>query len=177
MGARRQSRYRNVARVVGKIGKAGEVKVEPLDDLPFLLAPGMEVHLTPPRLTGLRSAVVERVAEMGEGWAVKFAGCDDSAAAFELVGRLCLVACDELPELEPELDPGQLVGLAVVDEELGALGEVDDVLVNPAQITLVVTDGEGREALIPFVDEFVRGFDGEDTLIVAIPEALLTLNS
>lgn len=173
--------YRNVARVTGKVGKAGEVKVEPIDELPFLLEPGMEVHLTPPRLTGLRSAAVERVSEMGEGWAVKFAGCDDSTAAFELVGRLCLVAIDDLPELEPELDPGQLLGLAVVDEELGALGEVVDVLVNPEQLTLVVAaagdgDAGAREVLIPFVDEFVRDIDDE-SLVVAIPPALLDLNA
>ena len=171
----RNHAYRNVARVTGKTGKQGEVRVEPIDGLPFLLREGLLVHLTPPPLEGIRSSVVEGVREMGDGWAVKFADARSSEDAFSLVGRLCLVAEADLPALEPEDDPWMLVGLQVVDEEAGALGEVTDLLMSSEQITLVVGDAEEPDRyLIPFVEEFVTGFDDEYITIKA-PKGLLDL--
>ena len=174
----RNNEYRNVARVAAKVGKAGEVKVEPIDDLPFLLLEGMEVHLMPPPLEGIRSSVVERIREQGDGWAVKFADSNSPADAFDLIGRLCLVAVEDLPEFEEPFDPFELVGLEVTDEQAGPLGTVGDVLVSSEQITLVVRDGEGdgdREVLIPYVEEFVTDVT-DDAIITAVPEGILNLN-
>lgn len=170
----RNNEYRNVARVAAKVGKAGEVKVEPIDDLPFLLLEGMEVHLTPPPLEGIRTSTVERIREQGDGWAVKFADSNSPADAFDLVGRLCLVAVDDLPEFEEPFDPRELVGLAVHDEEAGDLGTVTDVLVSSEQVTLVVGDGE-RETLIPYVEEFVTEV-ADDLITTLVPRGILDLN-
>ncbi|MGI6220871.1 MAG: ribosome maturation factor RimM [Coriobacteriales bacterium] len=171
----RNNEYRNVARVAAKVGKQGEVKVEPIDDLPFLLSEGMEVFLTPPPLQGVRSSVIERIREQGDGWAVKFADSNSPADAFELVGRLCLVAEADLPEFEEPFDPRELVGLAVHDLEFGDLGSVSDVLVSSEQITLVVADDSGHETLIPFVAEFLMEYD-EDLIVTRVPEGILKLN-
>ena len=170
----RNNEYRNVARVAAKVGKAGEVKVEPIDGLPFLLREGMEVHLTPPPLKGIRSSIIEGIREQGDGWAVKFADSNTSGDAFDLVGRLCLVAVGDLPEFEEPFDPRELVGLAVVDEEAGPLGTVGDVLFSPEQITLVVRD-DARETLIPYVEEFVVDVD-DDLITTCVPEGILNLN-
>ena len=170
----RNNEYRNVARVAAKVGKTGEVKVEPIDDLPFLLLEGMEVHLTPPPLEGIRSSIVESIREQGDGWAVKFADSNSAAAAFDLVGRLCLVAVDDLPEFEEPCDPRELVGLLVHDEEAGDLGTVIDVLVSSEQVTLVVSDG-GRETLIPYVEEFVTEVT-DDLITTLVPKGILDLN-
>ncbi len=168
--------YKNVARVVGKIGKQGEVKVEPIDNLPFLLEEGMPVHLNPPKMTGLRHTKVAQVREVGDAYGVVFEGCDDAAKAFDLVGRLCLVSCDDLGELEAEDDPMQLVGLTVLDSRLGELGQITDVVVNPMQALLVVGDSDQPDRyLIPLVDEYVRDFDGEQ-VYTSIPDDLATLN-
>lgn len=171
----RNNEYRNVARVVAKVGKAGEVKVETIDDLPFLLDEGMEVHLTPPPLHGIRTSTVERIREQGDGWAVKFADSKEAADAFGLVGRLCLVAVADLPDFDEPFDPLELVGLMVVDERFGELGEVVDVLVSPEQITLVVGSGDTGDVLVPYVEEFVLDAT-DDPIIVRIPEGLLNLN-
>lgn len=171
----RRHAYRNVARVAGKTGKTGEVRVVSLDGLPFLLEEGMTVHLTPPPLEGIRRSVVEGVRELGDGWAVRFADVRSSEEAFALVGRLCLVSEDELPELEPEDDPSLLLGLPVIDVRAGALGEVTDILVGPEQLTLVIGDGEEPERyMIPFVDEFVLAAR-EDGIEVDVPQSLLDL--
>ena len=174
MTARRHS-YRNVARVVGKTGKTGEVRVEAIDGLPFLLSEGMMVHLTPPPLEGMRRSVVESVRELGDGWAVRFADARTSEDAFALVGRLCLVSEEDLPELEPQDDPSVLLGLDVVDGRVGLIGAVTDILVSTEQLTLVVGDEEEPERhMIPFVDEFVLAVS-EDAIEVDVPQSLLDL--
>ncbi len=141
-------RYRNVARVLGKVGQKGEVKVEAIDGLPFLLQPQIQVYLTPPPLDGIRSSIVESVRELGNAWAVKFKDSNNSSDAFELKGRLCLVAEEDLPKedlaedladfLEKEINYTDLIGLEVVDEKLGYLGKVVDLIESSAQVALVV---------------------------------------
>lgn len=178
--------YRNVARVVGKIGKEGEVKVDTIDGLPFLLHQGMRVHFTPPRLTGIRSAVVQSVREVGDSWGVRLQGVDTVEQAFELQGRLCLVSTEDIEELADWDDPMLLVGLPVRDLRLGSLGEVTDVLVTSQQITLVVgTEQKPDRYLIPFVDEFIIEMeedeesgesDDQGQIVVEIPDSLASLN-
>ncbi len=201
--AHKNNAYRNVARVVGKIGKAGEVKVEPIDNLPFLLREGMEVYLTPPELTGIRSSVIESVGESGDAFTVKFADSNSSETAFSLVGRTCLVCEADLDEIPIEDDPSVLIGMSVEDAERGYLGDVTDLIVTPEQITLIINardveDEQGNKAshenseppeetgedassvdsyqyMIPFVDEFIEDVD-EETIYVSIPDSLANLN-
>lgn len=173
--ASRHHAYRNIARIAGKTGKEGEVRVEPIDGLPFLLRKGMLVHLTPPPLTGIRSSVVEGVREHGDAWAVKFADSKTSEDAFSLEGRLCLVSEDDLPELEPEDDPSMLIGMRVVDGAAGELGEVTGILASSEQLTLVIGDENDPERhMVPFVEEFVVSI-GEDLIETQVPESLLDL--
>lgn len=168
--------YKNVARVVGKIGKNGEVKVVPIDDLPFLLHEGTQVFLSPPRIQGVRWARVQSVNEIGDGWCVKFEGIDSAADAFALEGRLCLVARADLAQLEEYDNFDSIIGSQVIDEQLGRLGLVTDVLTNPMQATLVVGDDTQPERyLIPYVDEFVLD-ETDDAIFVRIPQSLASLN-
>ncbi len=139
----RNHAYRNVAKVVGKVGKNGEVKVDTIDGLPFVLREGMEVHLTPPPLDGIRASRVAWVREMGDGWAVKFEDSNSPAAAFDLVGRLCLVSEEHLEDVEFPPDLQSMCGFIVVDRKYGELGMVVEVLDNPEQATLVVSTKEG----------------------------------
>ncbi|MGI6217371.1 MAG: ribosome maturation factor RimM [Coriobacteriales bacterium] len=175
--ARRNHAYRNVARVVGKIGKSGEVKVETIDGLPFLLQEGMDVFLTPPPLEGIRHSKIESIREIGDAWAVKFEDSNDSATAFELVGKLCLAPEEELGEIDEFDDPSVLVGMQVRDLQLGNLGKVTDVLTSSEQLTLEVGDDEvGDRYLIPYVDEFIDSIE-DDEIVVSIPKSLAELNS
>ncbi|MCR5845102.1 MAG: ribosome maturation factor RimM [bacterium] len=171
--------YRNIAKVTKKIGKAGEVAIEPIGGLPFLLPEGMTVHLTPPILDGINHCTVESAELRGNTWVVKLSGSNSDTDAFSLVGRTCLVPCDELGDFEEEGDEAyDLIGLSVIDSAEGYLGEVVEVLLSSEQATLVVQrpEGEGgRELLIPFVDEFVKGIDDE-AIAVDLPHDLLTLN-
>ena len=59
---------------------------------------------------------------------------------------------DEVPEDPEEYYDHQLVGLAVVDLDGTALGEVKAVVHGSAQDLLTVRTPDGRDALVPFVD-------------------------
>ncbi len=172
------TKFKYVARVVGKIGKDGEVKVEPIDDLPFLLQRGMFVYLNPPKMVGLRSAQVVQVREVGDAFGVRFEGCSNSTQAFDLVGRFCLVACDELHDLDEEDDPSLLVGANVIDCRLGDLGQVCDVTVNSMQALLFVGTLEYPDKyMIPLVDEYVSDYDENANIIYTkITDELANLN-
>ena len=78
-------------------------------------------------------------------------------------------------EAEEESPSDYFIGFTVVDSELGELGKivsVDDTTEN----VLFEIDHDGRELLVPAVDEFVIEIDEENRrLYMNIPEGLLTL--
>lgn len=78
-------------------------------------------------------------------------------------------------EAEEEAPSDYFIGFTVVDSERGELGEivaVDDTTEN----VLFEIDHDGRELLVPAVDEFVCEIDEENRrLYMNIPEGLLDL--
>ncbi|HIX27735.1 MAG TPA: ribosome maturation factor RimM [Candidatus Barnesiella excrementigallinarum] len=79
-------------------------------------------------------------------------------------------------ESDEEEAPGDyFIGFTVIDNEMGELGKitsVDDTTEN----VLFEVDHNGRELLIPAVDEFVNEIDEENRrLYMNIPEGLLDL--
>jgi 16S rRNA processing protein RimM len=69
----------------------------------------------------------------------------------------------------------EIIGLQVVTDEDVALGEVVDILRNPAHDVYVVR-GEEREYLIPAVPEFIRQIDSESgIMIIHVVDGLLDL--
>jgi|GEM_PF-826734 len=168
--------YRNLARITRTIGRKGEVKVEPIDDLPFVLSPGVEVYLTPPPMRGIYCTRVLAVRPIDDGFAVHFAGVDDSATAFTVVGRTCLASSELLAGYDVRDAPVLGIGCAVVDAREGLIGFVEAVSSSSAQDLLVVVDDEGRETLVPLVDDIVSGIDDEGRILVTLPAGLYGLN-
>jgi 16S rRNA processing protein RimM len=83
---------------------------------------------------------------------------------------------DELPDDPDEFYDHQLVGLRVVTVDGRDVGTVTEMLHLPTQDVFVVTRADGREALIPFVEEIVPDVDlDEQTVLVDPPEGLLEL--
>ncbi|OUN71513.1 ribosome maturation factor RimM [Barnesiella sp. An55] len=78
-------------------------------------------------------------------------------------------------EVEEEAPSDYFIGFTVIDGERGELGKivaVDDTTEN----VLFEIDHDGRELLVPAVDEFVSDIDEENRrLYMNIPEGLLTL--
>ena len=148
--------------VVGQIsrphGVRGEVAVQiRTDDAETRFAAG-SVLLTDPAAGPLTVAA----ARWHQGrLLVCFAEIADRTAAERYRGIELLVEVD--PDAQPE-DAGeyydrQLVGLRAVTVAGDDIGPVREVLHLPAQDVLVVADGAGGQALIPFVSEIVPEVD------------------
>ena len=78
-------------------------------------------------------------------------------------------------EVEEEAPSDYFIGFTVVDSERGELGKIEAVD-DSTENVLFEIDHEGRELLVPAVDEFVSEIDEENRrLYMTIPEGLLTL--
>jgi 16S rRNA processing protein RimM len=109
---------------------------------------------------------------------LRFEGVEDRTAAEGLRNTMLIVEADpdELPDDPDEFYDHQLVGLRVVTVDGRDVGTVTEMLHLPTQDVFVVTRADGREALIPFVEEIVPDVDlDEQTVLVDPPEGLLEL--
>ncbi len=105
---------------------------------------------------------------------VHFEDIDSEEKAKELLGLDVLV-----PETWVEEGEGaaldQLIDFTVIDAEHGKLGFISNYMENPNQ-TLLYMLLNGREVLIPFVDEFIIDIDWENQIInTRLPDGLLDI--
>ena len=161
---------------VGAVARAhalrGAVVVKPfLRDLePFLAAEYEELHL---RRAGSNARVhrVLSLAPFGAGMLLlALEGVSDRTAAEALVGSEVLVPRDTLWEpAEDEYFIDDLVGMEVVEDAPGGRS------FGPA-LEIAHPDKPGREALLPFVGEFIREVDQAGRrIVVRIPDGLFEL--
>jgi 16S rRNA processing protein RimM len=164
--------------VVGRIGRAhgvrGEVGVEVRTDDPAeRFAIGTELRTDPSSAGPL---TVAGARPHSGRLLVRFEQVRDRNAAEGLRGVLLTV---QVPDREAPADPEefydhQLVGLQVRDDAGTVVGEVADVLHNPAHDLLVVRRKSGGDVLVPFVCDLVPDVDlGSGRLTVADRPGLL----
>lgn len=163
--------YRCIARVVKTHGIKGEVVAVPADGLPPVLSQGLKVALVPPVLKQNRWHTVGHVETSDAGQLVAFDGISTTSEAHELVGKYVLAQADGLEELDEFDELEALMGLEVIDERLGLLGTVSEVLEGSVQDILVVRSEQG-ETMIPLVEELVWYSETEDYLESALPQGL-----
>ena len=107
----------------------------------------------------------------GSTWVVKFAEVDHIDVAEKLVGLQLAVHKDWKPHLEEgEFLLSELLGMNVVTEAGEVIGEVLDVMENPAHDLLVTERG-----LIPMRREFIKEVDRQKRqIVVTLPKGLLS---
>ncbi len=144
--------------------------MQPVRGLPFLLAQGMRVALTPPSLARDRFC---RVRTVGDGGCVSFGGIDDLDAAEDIVGCYVLASTDdfELGPLEAPYD--HLIGRTVVDRHAGALGQIAEVMETPANDVWVIQQGRYGEVLVPVVEHVVASLPETGDIVVDLPDGLI----
>lgn len=90
----------------------------------------------------------------------RFDGVFDRDAAARLKGKWIAIPRKQLPAAkENEYYWADLVGLTVINKELHEFGPVARILETGANDVLVVSGGNGKEALIPFVAGVVETVD------------------
>lgn len=125
----------------------------------------------PPRRVALRGA-----RRVGRRYVVRLEGIGSPEDAEHLRGLELSVAEDELPPLdeEDEFYVRDLLGLAVVDGEGGAVGTLVDVIPTGGNDVYVVRGPEG-ERLVPAVRSFVASVDLDEGRIRLAEDALVDL--
>lgn len=152
-----------LGRVAKTHGMNGEVSVVMTVGLPVERLIGLEVWFTPPP-AHVRSARVAGVRPGPKGPLFAFEGIADIGTASALRGCNVLARSGDLPEYEEEFDP---VGLRVIDETRGEIGEVTDVIVTGANDVWVVEGGPFGQVLVPDIEDVVGEID-EDEGTVAV---------
>jgi len=148
---------------VGRVSRAhgiqGEVRVVPSTDNPERFAPGSRLHA---RLPGDERRPLEVTQVRGDA-ALPIVAFRDVASRNEaeaLRGAVLEVPGADLPELaEGEYYPFQLEGLEVRDPDGAPIGRVVELVDAPANDILVVRLEDGRELLLPFVEEAIPTVD------------------
>ncbi|MDA2912494.1 ribosome maturation factor RimM [Acidobacteriia bacterium AH_259_A11_L15] len=172
------SPWLTVARIIKTQGRHGEVAAEILTDFPQRLAQRDQVWLWD-GTSQPRPITVENSWPHKNYLVFKLAGRDSIAQAEELVGLEIQIPCREAAPLgETEFYLDELVGCRVVEQASGReLGRVREVLPTGGTDLLAVDTPEGKELLIPFVEEFCLRVAPEEKLIqVVLPEGLRNVN-
>ncbi len=170
--------------VVGRIGKPhgirGEVTLDVRTDEPERrFAPGTVLRAQAPAGADRRPAAltVARARWHQSTLLVTFEELTDRNSAEAARGTVlhATLAPDEVPEDPEEYYDHQLIGLAVVDLDGTALGEVRAVVHGSAQDLLTVRTPQGRDALVPFVAALVPEVDlAAGRVVVADRPGLVT---
>jgi 16S rRNA processing protein RimM len=157
-----------VGRIAAPHGVKGQVRIEPLTDVPRRFAELSDVCLELPG-GERRAAVIEGVSAGPSRVLLKLKGCDDRDAAGGLRGAYILIPRAQaiaLPEGHYFID--DIVGLEVVTVDGDALGRVREVLRTKAN-DVYATD----RAMIPATREVIRRIDlGAGVIVVDLPEEI-----
>ena len=164
-----RARYKTIARVAKTHGKRGEVVTVPVHGLPPMLREGLRVAIVPPALGNDRWHVVEDASDGGSGQLVAFEDVTTIGDADELVGRFVLANVDDLPDDIEMLDVRVVLDRDVVDERLGALGSVVEIMVGPANDVWLI-DGPYGEVMLPVIPEVVLDVPDSGPIVVRAPK-------
>jgi 16S rRNA processing protein RimM len=139
-------------------GLNGEILMDVLTDFPERLLSGKTVYVgdyhEPKRIASIRGHNVEKI--------IRFSGVETPEEAGKYRNMNMFVKADSLPELpEGEYYHHQLIGMNVVDESGQSLGRLESIIETGANDVYVVKTPEGKELLLPAVEEVILEIDPE----------------
>ncbi len=146
-------------------------------DAEVRLAVGDPVRLSRPHGSLLDSHITALRPMAGGIFASVAAICSREAAIAWHGAHIALAAAQLVPCAPGEFFIVELVGLQVVDANLGCVGHVQQVADNAGQALLCISatgaDGRPLERLLPVVPQFIRHLDRQaQTLQVSVPAGL-----
>lgn len=150
-----------LGKIVKPHGILGEVKIRLFNSETKTLKVGQSVWVG---IQGKKneSLVIERLTLKSEKSRLKFKSINDRNSAELLRDFTLSVFRNEFPETsDKEFYLIDLIGFNVLDQTGKLLGIVSDIMENPANDILIISDGD-KEHLIPLVDDFVQLFDFEE---------------
>lgn len=162
-----------LGKIVGTFGIKGELKIYPLTNykemfLDFkylLLANGNEFN----------KVKIERARIHKNTIIILFEGIKSINEALEFIGKEIYIEEDKLPDLDDEEEYiYRLIGMRVYEENDHFLGTIADVFDNGAHSIYEVKDENGKEILIPVINDTIVSRDFEEgKLVVKLLPGLL----
>ena len=108
---------------------------------------------------------IENAAKMGQGYRLKFEGCNDRNAAEVLRGATLWVPREALPPLDDEEYLVDLVGLRVTGPDGTPFGVVTAVMTYPSVDSVIIEKSDGTRVEQPLVDEWIEIIRADETTI------------
>lgn len=171
-----------VARIGKPHGIRGEVTVELFTDSPetrFIKDNVFSVHAPRGSTTPYSKLTIEKARWHNKILLLKFAEFSDRNTAESLRNSHLYGTPEEPNEDEDAWYADDLIGLAVHQDtfEAPSVGEVIDLITGEAQDLLELRLLDGREVLIPFVEEIVPEIDEvQRAIVITPPPGLLELS-
>ncbi|MBA4494713.1 ribosome maturation factor RimM [Paenactinomyces guangxiensis] len=163
--------YLHVGRLVGTHGIRGEVRVLSDTDFPEVrFAPGNQLLLLHRDLSDPLPLTVEKCRTHKSAYLLKFHEWDNINEAEPYKGgKLVVLKSDLAPvdEDKGEFYFHQIIGCRVMTTDGDMLGTVKEILPYPANDVWVVRSEEnGKEILIPYIEDIVKEVDTENGRIM-----------
>jgi 16S rRNA processing protein RimM len=153
--------------VIGKFrrphGIRGEIIMTVLTDFPELLVPGQTVYASE-RYHPYR---IKEVRWHGADLLVSLQELPDRTAVEIFRNVMVYMKAEELPTLsEGEYFLHQLVGLEVHTDQDQHLGRIKEILITGANDVYLIESEEGKEILLPVIEEVVLEIDQEKGIVL-----------
>ena len=163
-----KEKYLEIGKIVNTHGVRGALKVEPWCDSPEQLCSLKKLYYKK-RDEYLPLAV--RTASIHKNHVlIYFDGINSIDEAMPLKNRVLFVDRDDLPLADDRVFIADIIGLDVFDERDGSrLGTLKSVDESPASDLFVVATPDGREVLVPAVEEFIGHIDESGVYLLPIP--------
>lgn len=163
-----------VGTIVNTHGIKGELKVVPITDFPAdRFKAGAKLYIR--QASSKTEFVVESARPHKNFFLLKLKGYDNINDVEKYVKSE--IFADE--EISTPLNDGeflykQIIGLTVVDQKLGEIGKVTEIMELGPNDVWVVKGTKYKEVLLPYIDDVVKNVDLEKEIIeVEIPDGLI----
>jgi 16S rRNA processing protein RimM len=176
-GAKLQSEFVSIGRILKTQGRRGEVAVEVHSDAPERFKVGL-------RLSALARDDSRRELEIEELWphktnlVLKFAGIDSISQAESLIGCELQVPREQRAELERGWNYiSDLVGCSVF-EAGREIGKITDVRLGAGEAPLLIVKAGEKEYEIPYAEAYLQHIDLNGRRIkMMLPDGMLELDA
>ena len=161
--------------LVGKLhrphGVRGEMILSVMTDFPERLKPETVVYLGP----GHDPVTIKSIRHHNRGGLIALEGYTSREEVNHLRNLELFVRADDRPPLpEGEYYLHQIIGLQVISDEGQILGAVADWLETGANGVFIVQDDDGKEILLPDIDEVIVKIDLDaGQMVVHLLEGLI----
>ncbi len=159
--ASQKEKYLECGKIVGTHGVRGACKIESWCDSPEVLCELKTIYYK--KNNDFIALEVTKASIHKKHALVYFWGIDSIEQAQLLKNRVVYADRDDIVLDDDRVFIADIIGLPVYDETSGKqLGELADVIESPASDLFCVKTADGKEVLVPAVDEFIGHIDADD---------------